>query len=210
MLKIVRCSGYGRLTLIVHCTHTPIAAMIVAGHVPSSSSDIRLAAYDTDSVEPLTSAIGRLIFQSDVMQQSSSSVRNSSGCAMLRPRPDHVAARIRTARAPYDGVAAVVRAPHHGVAIVGSPDDGISVVVARDDRCRPQKAETVGAAAVSAPHDVLGRRVDVPRRAPGDAIEQQRVRRAPGEAGGPRVRGRGEIAALVQTIAPDQAAAPRL
>ena len=46
---------------------------------PSSSSDIRLAAYDTDSVEPLAIVIGRLTFHIDVRHANSVSIANSAG-----------------------------------------------------------------------------------------------------------------------------------
>ena len=69
-LKTVRYSGYGCLTCTVHCAMTPAMAMTIARRGPSSRSAIRSAAYDTDSVEPLESAIGSVTFQVDVTQPS--------------------------------------------------------------------------------------------------------------------------------------------
>src|SRR5436190_6274490 len=65
-LKIVRYIGYGCLTLYVHCVKTPATAIRTASCGPRRSSDIRFAAYDTDSVAPLATVIGKLTFHVDV------------------------------------------------------------------------------------------------------------------------------------------------
>src|SRR5260221_9909308 len=85
-LNTVRYSGYGCLTLIVHCATTPATAITTACRGPSSSSDIRSAAYDTESVEPLESAIGSVTFQIDVTQPNTSSPLNSHGCGSASGR----------------------------------------------------------------------------------------------------------------------------
>jgi hypothetical protein len=79
MLKTVRYHGYARFTLNVHCIHPPVMAISIAGPVPSSSSAIKSAAYDTDSVDPLDSGSGRLTFQADVTQENTRSAANSNG-----------------------------------------------------------------------------------------------------------------------------------
>src|SRR5258708_3840099 len=73
-LNTVRYSGYGCLTLTVHWVMTPATAMTRASRGPSSSSAIKSAAYDTDNVEPLASAIGSVTFQVDITQATTSSV----------------------------------------------------------------------------------------------------------------------------------------
>src|SRR3954454_11046200 len=84
MLNAVRYSGYRRLTLKVHCVHTPATATRSAGRIPSSSSAIRLAAYETDSVDPLPSEIGRLIFQADVRHDVTTRKANNPGGGTAR------------------------------------------------------------------------------------------------------------------------------
>ena len=90
MLKTVRYSGYGCLTLNVHCVQTPATATSTAARGPSSSSAIRSAAYDTDSVEPLASGIGRLTFhdrgQAGREQQEREEARDRESSAEDRPR----------------------------------------------------------------------------------------------------------------------------
>ena len=78
MLKIVRYSGYALLDLTVHCVQTPATAIRAAARGPSSRSAIRFAAYNTDSVEPLASGIGRLTFQSEVRQDVTSRTRRGT------------------------------------------------------------------------------------------------------------------------------------
>src|SRR5258708_32776061 len=84
VLNTVLYSGYRRFTLTVHCVHAPATATRTAGRGPSSSSAIRSAAYDTDSVEPLASGIGRLIFQAEVRHAASSRKKNTPGSGNVR------------------------------------------------------------------------------------------------------------------------------
>ena len=72
--------------LNVHCVQTPAAAIRIAGRTPSSSSAMRLAAYDTDSVDPLASEIGRLIFQAEVRHDVSRRKANRPGGGSARGR----------------------------------------------------------------------------------------------------------------------------
>src|SRR2546425_2352154 len=58
--------------------------MMSACSRPSSKSDIRLAAYDTESVDPLTNEIGRLTFHVDVRDAQISRTPNISGCGYVR------------------------------------------------------------------------------------------------------------------------------
>ena len=51
-LNTVRCNGYGCFGLYVHWVQNAATAISMAGPGPSSSSDTRLAAYDTDNVDP--------------------------------------------------------------------------------------------------------------------------------------------------------------
>src|SRR2546426_10452455 len=53
---------------------------------PSSNSDIRLAAYDTESVDPLTNEMGRFTFHVDVSDAQISRTTNISGCGYVRGR----------------------------------------------------------------------------------------------------------------------------
>src|SRR5262252_6499523 len=78
-LNTVRYTGYRCFTWKVHCATTPATATIVARRGPSSSSAIRSAAYDTDSVEPLERAIGSVTFHVEVTHPSTSSTKNSAG-----------------------------------------------------------------------------------------------------------------------------------
>ena len=52
----------------------------MAAAAPSSSSAVKSAAYDTDSVDPLASEIGRFTFHADVKHAASSRNANSHGC----------------------------------------------------------------------------------------------------------------------------------
>ncbi len=79
MLNTVRYNGYGCLTLNVHCVHAPATATIMASRGLRSSSAMRFAAYDTESVEPLLNASGRLTFHADVRQEVISRTANISG-----------------------------------------------------------------------------------------------------------------------------------
>src|SRR6266568_8809932 len=84
--------------------------MITAARGPSSRSAMRSAAYDTESVEPLASEIGRLIFQADVRHAANSAKRKSPAGGYVRgtkATSEHTPATITTAtysRAP-DGIA---------------------------------------------------------------------------------------------------------
>jgi hypothetical protein len=57
--------------------------MKMAAGDPSSSSAVRSAAYDTDSVDPFASEIGRLTFHADVTHAVSSRNANSHGCGTV-------------------------------------------------------------------------------------------------------------------------------
>ena len=65
-LNTVRCSGYGCFGLYVHWVQNAATAISMAGPGPSSSSDTRLAAYDTDNVDPFTTGNGSVTFHADV------------------------------------------------------------------------------------------------------------------------------------------------
>src|SRR6185295_16060155 len=78
-LNAVRYSGYGCLTLTVHCVHTPATPAITAYRGPRSSNAMTLAAYETDSVDPLATGISRLTFQIDVRQDERMRIANSPG-----------------------------------------------------------------------------------------------------------------------------------
>src|SRR6266850_5488421 len=67
----------------VHCARTPTTAMTIASGGPSSRSAVRSAAYDTDSVDPLASAIGRFTFQMEVTQPMTNNAPNSAGRAYV-------------------------------------------------------------------------------------------------------------------------------
>src|SRR5439155_3816439 len=58
--------------------------MTTACSRPSSNNDIRLAAYDTESVDPLTNEIGRLTFHVDVSDAQIRRTTNISGCGYVR------------------------------------------------------------------------------------------------------------------------------
>src|SRR5438445_11858488 len=78
-LNAVRYTGYCCLTLTVHWVTEPTTAMRSACFGRRRRSAIRYAACDTDSVEPLASGIGRLIFQIEVRHADTSRTANSSG-----------------------------------------------------------------------------------------------------------------------------------
>src|SRR5437660_10928716 len=63
-----------------------MAAIITAGCTPSRSRAVKSAAYDTDSVEPLASGIGRLTFHADVTQAATRSDANSAGLDNVKGR----------------------------------------------------------------------------------------------------------------------------
>ncbi len=76
-LNAVRYSGYGRLTLIVHCVQAPAIATRSAAPGPSNRSAVRFAPNETESVDPLESGIGRLTFHIDVRHDASTSAEKS-------------------------------------------------------------------------------------------------------------------------------------
>src|SRR3954451_14982740 len=100
VLKIVRYSGYACFGRYVHWVHTPAMAMSSACGRPSSSSAVRLAAYDTDSVDPLLVGIGRFTFHSEVRQVVANRTRNRSSWGYSRGNrmaTTHVPARMTAA-----------------------------------------------------------------------------------------------------------------
>src|SRR6267143_872376 len=68
----------------VHCAHTPTTAMTIACCGPSNRSAVRSAAYDTESVDPLESAMGRLTFQMEVRQPVTNRTANRPGRGYAR------------------------------------------------------------------------------------------------------------------------------
>ena len=58
MLKSVRCSGLRSLMRNVHWLYALAAATSIVSFGPSSSSDAKSTAYDTDIVEPPRGAAG--------------------------------------------------------------------------------------------------------------------------------------------------------
>src|SRR5688572_5755734 len=78
MLKSVRYIGFGSLMRNVHWLYALAAATNIVSCGPSSSSDAKSTAYETDIVDPLR-AIGRLTLKTDVIDESASSSRNSHG-----------------------------------------------------------------------------------------------------------------------------------
>src|SRR5688572_31316920 len=78
MLKSVRWTGLRSLIRNVHWLHALTAATTIVSSGPSSSSDAKSTAYETDIVDPLR-AIGRLTLKTDVIDESASSSRNSHG-----------------------------------------------------------------------------------------------------------------------------------
>ena len=69
MLKSVRYMGFRSLMRNVHWLHALAAATIIVSFGPSSSSDAKSTAYDTDIVEPLR-ASGRLTLKTEVTDDS--------------------------------------------------------------------------------------------------------------------------------------------
>src|SRR5690349_12702483 len=97
MLKIVRYHGYGWRTLNVHCVHALAIAVSTAARGPSSTSDIRSAACETDRVDPLATEIGRLTFHVDVTHDTPIITTNSHGSGHVRGNESampHAPARI--------------------------------------------------------------------------------------------------------------------
>src|SRR5215213_3459489 len=80
MLNSVRWIGLRSLMRNVHWLHALAAATSIVSLGPSSSSDAKSTAYDTDIVDPLR-ASGRLTLKTDVIEESVSRRRNSHGDA---------------------------------------------------------------------------------------------------------------------------------
>src|SRR6185437_16132975 len=80
MLKSVRCSGLRSLIRNVHWLNALTAATIIVSFGPSSSSDAKSTAYDTDMVEDRR-ASGRLTLKTDVTDD----ISNSSAKTHLLP-----------------------------------------------------------------------------------------------------------------------------
>ena len=78
MLKSVRYAGLRSLMRNVHWLQALTAATIIVSFGPSSSSDAKSTAYDTDIVEPLR-ASGRVTLKTEVTDDSASSSRKSHG-----------------------------------------------------------------------------------------------------------------------------------
>src|SRR3954464_13235318 len=78
MLKNVRYAGLRSLIRNVHWLNALAAATIIVSFGPSSSSDAKSTAYETDIVEDRR-ASGRFTLKTDVIDDSSSSVTKSSG-----------------------------------------------------------------------------------------------------------------------------------
>ena len=82
----------------MHWLQALVAATNIVGSAPSSSSDAKSTAYDTDIVEPLLVS-GRLTFSADATEEHSSSARNSTGLGIVcgaKNRSDQRAGRRRT------------------------------------------------------------------------------------------------------------------
>src|SRR5262249_44914058 len=82
MLKSVRYVSPRARTLNVHWAHALTAATIIVSFGPSSNSDAKSTAYDTDIVEPLV-ASGRLTLSPDAIEEKTRKVTNSAGLSMV-------------------------------------------------------------------------------------------------------------------------------
>src|SRR5690349_16683644 len=78
MLKSVRWIGLRSLIRNVHWLKALAAATSIVSFGPSSSSDAKSTAYETDIVEDRR-ASGRFTLKTDVIDESSSSPKNSHG-----------------------------------------------------------------------------------------------------------------------------------
>src|SRR3954470_18017963 len=78
MLNSVRWIGLRSLMRNVHWLNALTAATSIVSFGPSSSSDAKSTAYDTDIVEERR-ASGRLTLKTEVIDDSSSSAKNSHG-----------------------------------------------------------------------------------------------------------------------------------
>src|SRR4051812_5376221 len=79
MLKSVRYVGLRSLIRNVHWHHALTVATIIVSLGPSSRSDAKSTAYETDIVD-LLRASGRVTLKTDVTDESVSSSRNSPRC----------------------------------------------------------------------------------------------------------------------------------
>src|SRR5436190_20828305 len=82
MLKSVRYVGFRSLMRNVHWLNALTAATTIVSFGPSSSSDAKSTAYDTDIVEERR-ASGRLTLKTEVIDESASSSRNRGSCFPL-------------------------------------------------------------------------------------------------------------------------------
>ena len=95
MLKSVRWIGLRSLMRNVHWLNALAAATIIVSFGPSSSSDAKSTAYDTDIVDDRR-ASGRFTLKTEVIDDSSSSPRNSHGLRIeLRREEGHEQRRRR-------------------------------------------------------------------------------------------------------------------
>ena len=81
----VRWSGLRSLLFKWHWLKALPAATSIVSCGPSSSSDAKSTAYDTDIVEPLVVS-GRCTFNAAVIDESTSRPMNSTGCANVASR----------------------------------------------------------------------------------------------------------------------------
>src|SRR5688500_3975804 len=79
MLKSVRYGGFLMVIRNVHWLHALMAPTIIVCAGPSRMSERKSTAYETDIVEPLR-AKGRFTLNAEVIDESSNSARNHSGC----------------------------------------------------------------------------------------------------------------------------------
>src|SRR5258706_15590938 len=82
MLNSVRYSVFFVVIRNVHWLHALVAPTIIVWLGPSTISDRKSTAYDTDIVDPLR-ANGRFTLKADVIDDSSSSATNHAGCGKL-------------------------------------------------------------------------------------------------------------------------------
>src|SRR5688572_28913353 len=78
MLNSVRCAGLCSFVRNVHWLHALTAATSIVSFGPSSSSDAKSTAYDTDIVDP-ERASGSVTLKTEVTDDSVSSTRNGTG-----------------------------------------------------------------------------------------------------------------------------------
>ncbi len=81
MLNSVRWIGLRSLIRKVHWLNALAAATSIVSFGPRSSSDAKSTAYDTDIVEDRR-ASGRFTLKTDVIDESNSNARNSTGLPM--------------------------------------------------------------------------------------------------------------------------------